>query len=146
MARTKSSLHRADVHHPDGPESSLTHRRKETKRGPWEEVEREGVLLVRKEVSIETEKYIETERVRQHVTQEMHLSQVTSGQGRAAVYRDFFQIYFSAENFCKIYTHIYSYFYKLYGEGDYNMYIAISNSDFIKYRKINSIRNIPDST
>lgn len=32
---------------------------------------------MRRKVDIETEKYIGTERVRQHVTEEMHLSRVT---------------------------------------------------------------------
>lgn len=41
------------------------------------EQERKGELLMRREVDIETEKYIGAERVRQHVTEEMHLSRVT---------------------------------------------------------------------
>ena len=108
LARTKSSLRLTDVHHPDGPESSLTHRRKGRERENKGK-KNEDVLLVRREVDIETEKYTGTERMRQHVTEEMHLSHVTCRAALFCIVPEDFYLRFSIYVYIYIYIYIYIY-------------------------------------
>lgn len=78
---------------------------------------------MRREVDIETEKYIGAERVRQHVTEEMHLSRVTCRAALSAscANRDLSQIFLS-EDFLEI---LYIYFNIFHG--DYSLRPNVNN-------------------